>query len=322
MENRKRAFVAGHRGLVGSALVRELVRRGDYEPIVRTRDELDLRDPAATLSFFERERPEIVLLAAAKVGGIGANIRLPADFIRDNLLIQSSVIEAAHQTRVQRLVFFGSSCIYPRDARQPICETELLRGPLEPTNEAYAVAKIAGIRMVQAYRRQHGHRWICLMPTNLYGPGDNFDLEDAHMVPALIRRFHEAKLARARALTLWGTGTPRRELLHVADLARATFLALDRYDEDGILNVGTGEDATIADIAKLVGQTVGFAGDIDFDTSRPDGVPRKLLDVTRLAAIGFTPSVALRDGLGETYRWYTGALTSDLPRGVAGSACV
>ena len=303
MTDRRRVFVAGHRGLVGSALVRRLEREA-VEILTRTRSELDLRDPAAVRAFFERERPDEVYLAAAKVGGILANSTYPADFIRDNLQIQTSVIDAAHRVGVERFVFLGSSCIYPKHAPQPIPESALLTGPLEPTNEWYAVAKIAGIKMVQAYRRQYGFPGISLMPTNLYGPGDNFDLETSHVLPALIRKFHEAKEVGHAPVTLWGTGTPRREFLHVDDLADAAVFLAEHYDGEAIVNVGTGKDISIAELARLVQEIVGHQGEIVYDRSKPDGTPRKLLDVSRLHALGWRPRIGLREGIASTYAWF------------------
>jgi len=299
-----RIFVAGHRGLVGSAIVRRLAAEGYRAVMVRGREELDLRDPAATARFFEAQRPEYVFLAAARVGGILANATRPAEFIHDNLAIETSVIHAAYESGVKKLEFLGSSCIYPRLAPQPIAESELLAGPLEPTNEWYAVAKIAGIKMAQAYRRQYGFRAISLMPTNLYGPGDHFDLESSHVVPALIRKFHEAQASGAREVVLWGTGAPRREFLHVDDLAAAAVFLMREYDSEEILNVGAGEDVTIRELAEMVAGIAGYGGGIRFDPSKPDGAPRKLLDVSRLRALGWRPAIGLREGIQSTYRWY------------------
>jgi GDP-L-fucose synthase len=299
----ERVFVAGHRGLVGSALVRRLAAEG-VEPVVRTRAELDLTDPAAVDRFFGRERPTHVYLAAARVGGILANATRPADFIRDNLAIELNVIEASRAHGVEKLLFLGSSCIYPRLAPQPMREDALLTGPLEPTNEAYAIAKIAGIAMLSAYRRQHGLRGIALMPTNLYGPGDDFSLEGSHVLPALLRKVHEAKASRAPSVTVWGTGTPRREFLHVDDLADAAVFLMRRYDAPEPINVGTGTDLTIAELAERICRVVGYAGRVEYDTSKPDGTPRKLLDVSRLGALGWRASIGLDEGLASTYRWY------------------
>ena len=297
-------YVAGHRGLVGSALVRRLRAEGYENLILRSREEVDLRDPAAVDRFFAEERPEYVFLAAAKVGGIWANATYPADFIRDNLQIQVNVIDAAYRYGIKKLVFFGSSCIYPKHAPQPLKEEYLLTGPLEPTNEAYAVAKIAGLKMLQAYRRQYGFCGICLMPTNLYGPGDNFDPQTSHVLPALIRRFHEAKVRAQRQVVVWGTGTPRREFLHVDDLADAAVFLMRHYEEERPINVGVGEDVSIRELAELVAEVVGYQGEIVFDPSKPDGTPRKLLDVSRLHGLGWRASIPLREGLRQTYEWY------------------
>lgn len=297
-------FVAGHRGLVGSAILRRLQIAGFGNFVLRTHAELDLCNAMAVEAFFERERPQYVFMAAARVGGIHANNTYPADFIRDNLLVQNTVIDAAWRFGVKKLVFLGSSCIYPKFAPQPISEECLLTGPLEPTNEWYAIAKIAGIKMCQAYRRQYGFNAISLMPTNLYGPGDNFDLASSHVLPALIRKFHEAKVGRAPQVTIWGSGTPRREFLHVDDLADACVFLAQTYDGEDIVNVGVGEDIAIADLAALVQRVVGYEGDLVFDTSKPDGTPRKLLDVSRLGSLGWRASVGLEEGVRETYRWY------------------
>jgi GDP-L-fucose synthase len=299
-----RVFVAGHRGLVGSALVRRLEAEGFERLLLRTRSELDLTDPAAVDRFFAEQRPQYVFLAAAKVGGIVANDTYPADFIRDNLAIQLNVIDAAHRHGVEKLLFLGSSCVYPKHAPQPMKEEHLLTGVLEPTNEAYAIAKIAGIKMCEAYRRQYGARFISVMPTNLYGPNDNFDLETSHVLPALIRRFHEAKQNGAPAVTLWGTGTPRREFLHVDDLADACVHLMRSYDEAGLVNIGWGRDIPIRELAELVAHTVGYEGSLEWDSSRPDGTPRKLLDTSRLTALGWTPRIELEDGIRQTYDWY------------------
>jgi GDP-L-fucose synthase len=299
-----RVFVAGHRGLVGSAIVRRLRAEGFTNLILRPRSELDLRDQKATEEFFAAEKPHYVFLAAAKVGGILANATRPADFIRDNIQIQTNVIDASFRHGVRKLLFLGSSCIYPREAPQPIVESSLLTGPLEPTNEPYAIAKIAGIRMLQSYRRQYGFRGIALMPTNLYGPNDNFDVETSHVIPALLRRFHEAKVSGAREVVVWGTGRPRREFLYVDDLADAAVFLMRHYDGEDIINVGWGEDITISELAQLVARVVGFEGRIAFDPSRPDGTPRKLLDVSRLRTFGWRPKVPLSEGLAATYHWY------------------
>jgi GDP-L-fucose synthase len=296
--------VAGHRGLVGAAVVRALERAGYHNRLLRTHAELDLTEQSAVRAMFERERPEVVILAAARVGGIHANSTQPATFIRDNLLIQDNVIDAAHRSGVAKFVFLGSSCIYPKLAPQPIREASLLTGPLEPTNEWYAVAKIAGLKMCQAYRRQYGFNAISLMPTNLYGPGDNFDLQNSHVLPALIRRFHEAKERRDPAISIWGTGTPRREFLHVDDMADAVVFLLRHYDDEGIVNVGWGEDVTIRELAELVRKVCGFQGDLGFDASKPDGTPRKLLDTTRLTGLGWRPKITLEAGVKGTYEWF------------------
>ncbi|MCC3654430.1 GDP-L-fucose synthase [Streptomyces sp. S07_1.15] len=302
-----RIFVAGHRGLVGSAVTRRLTADG-HEVVTRGRDELDLRDAARTESFLRDVRPDAVVLAAAKVGGIMANSTYPVQFLEDNLRIQLSVIAGAHAAGTGRLLFLGSSCIYPKLAPQPIREDALLTGPLEPTNEPYALAKIAGITQVRAYRRQYGASYISAMPTNLYGPGDNFDLETSHVLPALIRRFHEAKESGAPEVTLWGTGTPRREFLHVDDLAAACAVLLRSYDGDDPVNVGCGEDLTIRELAETVREVTGYPGRIAFDAGRPDGTPRKLLDISRISALGWKPRVPLRDGIAAVYAgWRAGA---------------
>ena len=299
-----RIFVAGHRGLVGSAIVRCLRRQGHDNLILASRDQLDLTDQAAVEAFFAHERPQYVFLAAAKVGGIHANNCYPAEFIRDNLAIQTHVIHTAWRTRVTKLVFLGSSCIYPKLAPQPMTEDCLLNGPLEPTNEWYAVAKIAGIKMCQAYRRQYGFNAISLMPTNLYGPGDNFDLASSHVLPALLRKCHEAKVQGAAQVEVWGTGRPRREFLHVDDLADAAVFLMEHYDDERIINVGTGEDIAIAELAELAREVTGYRGGIVYNADMPDGTPRKLLDVSRLRALGWRPRIALREGMAATYCWF------------------
>lgn len=304
MSKDARIFVAGHRGLVGSAIIRRLDSLGCNNLVTRTHSELDLTDQAAVHGFFEQEAPEYVFLAAAHVGGIHANDAYPADFIGTNLAIQSHVIDSAYRTGIRKLLFLGSSCIYPRLAPQPISEDSLLTGPLEPTNEWYAVAKIAGIKMCQAYRRQHGFDAICLMPTNLYGPGDNFHPENSHVLPALIRRFHEAKLKNQESVTIWGSGTPRREFLHVDDLADACVFLMDNYSDERIINVGVGGDISIAGLANMVARVVGFEGRIEQDLSRPDGTPRKLLDINRLSELGWRAQIGLEEGIRGTYRWY------------------
>lgn len=309
MRKSDRIFVAGHRGLVGSAIMRRL-RAGGYENVItRSRADLDLEDQAAVREFFRRERPDVVFLAAAKVGGIHANNTYPADFIYSNLIIECNVVHSAFLSGVRKLLFLGSSCIYPKLAPQPLKEEYLLSGPLEPTNEAYAVAKIAGIELCAAYNRQHGTDFISAMPTNLYGPGDNYDLENSHVLPALIRKFHEAKERGDRSVTVWGTGTPRREFLYADDMADACVFVMERMhaaDCGGIVNVGTGVDVTIAELAKIVAEVVGFEGDIVFDTSRPDGTPRKLLDVGRLHAAGWCATTPLRDGIRLALSEYLG----------------
>jgi len=297
-------YVAGHRGLVGSAIVRRLEREGFENLVLRTSAEVDLRNQAAVDAFFAEEKPEYVFLAAAKVGGIHANNTYPADFIRDNLQIQTHVIDAAYRNGVKKLAFLGSSCIYPKMAPQPLKEEYLLTGPLEATNEWYAIAKIAGIKMCQAYRRQYGFNAISLMPTNLYGPNDNFDLETSHVLPAMIRKFHEAKEQGHAEVTLWGTGGPRREFLHVDDLADACLFLMRHYDDEEIINVGAGEDVTIRELAELVQKTVGFEGDIVWDDTKPDGTPRKLMDVSRLHALGWQAQTPLVKGITDVYRWY------------------
>jgi len=299
-----KVYIAGHRGLVGSAIWRHLQAQGFTALVGATSSEADLRDRGATTAFFERERPEVVVDAAAKVGGILANSTYPADFLSDNLRIQVNVMDAAQETGVERLLFLGSSCIYPKLAEQPIKESSLLTGALEPTNDAYAIAKIAGILQVQANRRQHGCRWISAMPTNLYGPNDNFDPQSSHVLPALIRRFHEAKEISASEVVLWGTGTPRREFLHVDDLAAASLFLLENYDSAETINVGVGEDVTIRELAEIVADVVGYGGELVQDTAKPDGTPRKLLDVSRINDLGWKATVALRDGVASTYEWF------------------
>jgi GDP-L-fucose synthase len=297
-------FVAGQSGLVGSAIRRALDARGFSNLLDVPRAALELRDQVAVERFFSARRPEYVFMAAAKVGGIVANDAYPADFIRDNLQIQTNVIDAAHRYGARKFCFLGSSCIYPRLAAQPLKEDSLLTGPLEPTNQWYAVAKIAGIKMCQAYAKQHGFNAISVMPTNLYGPGDNFNLQTAHVLPALLRKFHAAKEARAPTVTVWGSGTPRRELLYVDDLADAVCFLMENYESPEIINVGVGEDITIAELAALIGRIVGFDGEMVFDLTKPDGTPRKVLDVTKAAQLGWRPRTALADGIRTTYAWY------------------
>lgn len=304
MHKEAKIYVAGHRGLVGSAILRKLRAEGYSNIVTRTHQELDLTNQQAVYQFFEVERPEYVFLAAAKVGGILANSTYPADFIRENLLIQTNVIDAAYRYGVKKLLFLGSSCIYPKFAPQPIKEEYLLTGALEPTNEPYAVAKIAGIKMCQAYNKQYGTNFISVMPTNLYGPGDNFDLETSHVLPALIRKFHEAKVTGAPYVVVWGSGTPRREFLHVDDLADACVFLMNNYDSSEIINIGVGEDLTIAELAQLIKKIVGYKGEIVFDRTKPDGTPRKLLDVSKLFNLGWRPRIRLEDGIRSTYEWF------------------
>ena len=313
MEKDAKIYVAGHRGLVGSAIVRRLEAGGWHNLLTRTRAELDLTDRPAVLDFLASERPEYVFDAAARVGGIHANNEYPADFIRDNLLIQMNVIDGAHRAGSKKFLFLGSSCIYPKLAPQPMAEDSLLTGPLEPTNEWYAIAKIAGIKLCESYNRQYGRDYRSVMPTNLYGPGDNFHPENSHVLPALMRRFHEAQADRVEQVTIWGTGTPRREFMHVDDLASAAVhvmsLSKTSYDEVvpqriSHVNVGTGEDLSIAELAQAVATTTGYEGQLVFDTSKPDGTPRKLLDVSRLARLGWRARIGLQEGLESTYRWY------------------
>ena len=299
-----RIYVAGHRGLVGSSVVRALQTRGYVRLILRDHRYLDLTDQAAVRQFFDTERPEVVITAAARVGGIHANNSRPARFIRDNLLIQDNVIDAAYRSGVKKFVFLASSCIYPKNAPQPIKEDYLLTGPLEPTNKSYAIAKIAGLKMCQAYRREYGFNAISLMPTNLYGPGDNFDLQNSHVLPALIRRFHEAKIRGDESVTVWGSGTPRREFLHADDLADAILYLLHAYDAEPIVNVGWGQDVTIRELAEIVLSVIGYRGRLVFDPTKPDGTPRKLLDVARLSQIGWKPRITLVDGIAQTYAWF------------------
>ncbi len=299
-----RIYVAGHRGLVGGAVFRALEAQGYRNLVGRTHHELDLTEQTPVRQFFDSERPDAVIMAAARVGGIHANNSRPATFIRDNLIIQDNVIDAAYRSGVAKFVFLGSSCIYPKLAPQPIKEDYLLTGSLEPTNEWYAIAKIAGIKMCQAYRRQFGFNAIALMPTNLYGPGDNFDLEQSHVLPALIRRFHEATLRGDRRVVVWGSGTPRREFLHVEDMADAVVHLLKTYDAEPIVNLGWGEDVTIRELVELVRSVVGFEGEVEWDATKPDGTPRKLLDTTRLTDLGWRPKITLRSGIESTYRWF------------------
>ena len=305
-----RVYVAGHRGLVGSAIWRHLTDQGFTDLVGSSSSQVDLRDRDQTFAFFAAHRPDVVIDAAAKVGGILANNTYPADFLSDNLRIQVNVMDAAKDHGVEKLLFLGSSCIYPRLADQPIHESSLLTGPLEPTNDAYAIAKIAGILQVQANRRQHGRHWISAMPTNLYGPGDNFDPQDSHLLPGLIGRFHQAAVSKADQVVVWGTGTPRRELLHVDDLAEAALFLLESYDDDQTINVGVGEDVTIRELAEIVADVVGFDGELVQDPTKPDGTPRKLLDVSRINDLGWRARTPLREGIASTYAWYLEHLTT------------
>jgi GDP-L-fucose synthase len=299
----KRVWIAGHRGMVGGAMVRHLEKE-NCTILTTCRDKLDLRDSGAVLRWLQAEKPQAVVLAAAKVGGIVANDTWPADFLYDNLAIQNAIIHGSFEAGVEKLLFLGSSCIYPKFAPQPIAEDALLTGSLEPTNEWYAVAKIAGIKLCQAYRRQHGRDFISAMPTNLYGPGDNFDLTSSHVIPALMRKAHKAKQTRAPSMTAWGTGTPRREFLHVDDCASALVFLLKTYSDDSHVNVGSGTDVTIDELARLVMRVVGFEGELVHDASKPDGTPRKLMSNAKLAAMGWSPAIGLEEGLRSTYRWF------------------
>jgi GDP-L-fucose synthase len=297
-------YVAGHKGLVGSALLRNLQKNGYRNLLVRTRQELDLRQSDDVRNFFSRAKPEAVVIAAAKVGGIKANSDYPVEFLLENLQIQNNLIAASFEFGVKKLLFLGSSCVYPKLAAQPIREESLLAGPLEPTNEPYAIAKIAGIKLCQAYAQQYGMNFICAMPTNIYGPGDNFDLAKSHVLAALIRKVHEAKLRNQREVTIWGTGTPRREFLHADDLADALRFLLENYNSSEIINVGSGEDLTIRELVEIVARVIGFEIDLVFDSTKPDGTPRKLLDTTRLQALGWKPRISLNDGIQQTYHWF------------------
>ena len=296
-------YVAGHAGLVGSALVRALETKGQSW-VGSTRAELDLLDRAKVCEYIADTQPSAVIVAAARVGGIVANNSLPVEFLTDNIRISTNILDACHDAKIPRVLFLGSSCIYPRMAPQPIKEEYLLTGPLEPTNESYAIAKIAGLKLVQAYRRQHGHRWISAMPTNLYGPGDNFDLETSHVLPATLRKFVTAHENGNKVVEMWGTGSPQREFLHVDDLAEACLHLLEHYDDESPINIGTGQDITINQLAEIVAEIVGYKGEVFWDTSRPDGTPRKLLDVSRIMRTGWKPSISLRDGIEDTYKWY------------------
>jgi GDP-L-fucose synthase len=304
MRKDSKIFVAGHRGLVGSAIVRRLRAEGFDNLLLRTRDELDLTDAIAVRRFFDVERPQYVFFSAAKVGGIWANDTFPAEFITENLQLALNTIQAAHRSGVEKLLFLGSSCIYPKFAPQPMKEEHLLTGVLEPTNEPYAVAKIAGIKLCQSYNRQYGTRFISAMPTNLYGPGDNFDLATSHVLPALLRKFHEARESGAPRVVVWGSGTPRREFLHVDDLAEACLFLMENYESSEIVNVGTGTDVAIGELAELIAEIVEYPGEIVFDSTKPDGTPRKLLDVSRLSDLGWRAQIPLREGVERTYEWY------------------
>jgi len=304
MELDSKIYIAGHRGLVGSAIHRKLKEKGYANIIGRTHKELDLERQAQVESFFQEQRPEYVFLGAAKVGGIWANNSLPAEFIYSNIIVEVNVIHSAYLTGVKKLLFLGSSCIYPKHCPQPMKEEYLLTGPLEATNEPYAVAKIAGIKTCQSYNRQYGTNYISVMPTNLYGPNDNFDLDTSHVLAAMIRKFHEAKIKSYPSVTIWGSGTPKREFLYVDDLADACIFLMNQYDESDIINIGCGEDISIAELALLVKDKVGYAGDIEYDTEKPDGTPRKLLDVGKLRRLGWKPKISLEEGIGKTYEWY------------------
>jgi GDP-L-fucose synthase len=297
-------FVAGHRGMVGSAIHGKLREQGFSKLLGRTRAELDLLDRNAVRAFFEKERPSVVIDAAAKVGGILANNEQPVEFLLQNLTIQNNLIEAAADFGARKLLFLGSSCIYPKMAPQPIPESALLTGPLEPTNDAYAIAKIAGIKLCQSYAREYGKNFISGMPTNLYGPHDNYDLHNSHVLPAFIRKVHEAKKSGAKSITVWGSGTPRREFLHTTDLAEACVFLLENYDEPDLVNIGCGEDVTIRELAETVCDVLGFEGTLEFDTSKPDGTPRKLLDISKIKSLGWTPRIPLREGIADAYRWF------------------
>jgi len=304
MNKGEKIFVAGYRGLVGSALIRQLEREGFHNLPKRDRSQLDLADKQAVHGFFAQEKPAIVIVAAAKVGGIKANNDFPVEFLLDNLRIQNNVIHAAREAGVRKLLFLGSSCIYPKFAPQPIPETALLTGSLEPTNEAYAIAKIAGIKLCQAFSREYGANFISAMPTNLYGPNDNFDLNTSHVLAALLRKAHEAKMGKVRELIVWGSGKPRREFLHVDDLASACLFLLEHYDSPEIINIGCGEDISICELAELICDVVGFEGELAWDTTKPDGTPRKLLEITKLGNLGWQPTIPLREGIAQTYDWF------------------
>lgn len=297
-------YVAGHGGLVGSAIVRAIESQGEHSWVGKSRAELDLLDRRSTFDFLVTARPDAVIIAAAKVGGIQANNSFPVEFLSENLQIETNLIDGAHAANIQKLLFLGSSCVYPKHAQQPIKEEYLLTGELEKTNEAYALAKISGLKLVQAYRRQYGHSWISAMPTNMYGPGDNFDRETSHVLPALIRKLDDARIEKAPSVTLWGSGKPRREFLYADDLGRAALFLLENYDGEIPINVGTGKDLTILELAELIGNIVGYSGEILWDMGKPDGTPQKLLDTTRLTSLGWDPDVSLEAGIQETYKWY------------------
>lgn len=297
-------YVAGHKGLVGSAIVRAIEAEGNHTWVGRTRSELDLLDRKAVFEFLAKEQPDAIVIAAAKVGGIQANNSFPVEFLSENLQIETNLMDGAHAAGIEKLLFLGSSCVYPKMAQQPIKEEYLLTGELEKTNEAYALAKISGLKLVQAYRKQYGHKWISAMPTNMYGPGDNFDIETSHVLPALIRKFHDAKTAGSPAVTLWGSGLPKREFLHADDLGRACVFLLEKYDDEVAINVGVGEDISVSDLAEQIKQIVGFEGEMAWDKTKPDGTPRKLLDVSRISALGWKPEITLIDGIQSTYDWF------------------
>jgi GDP-L-fucose synthase len=299
-----RIYVAGHRGLVGSAIVRAIEAEGKHTWIGRTRSELDLLDRKAVFEFLANEKPDAVVIAAAKVGGIHANDTYPVEFLSENLQIEANLMDGSHAAKIKKLLFLGSSCVYPKLAQQPIKEEYLLTGELEKTNEAYALAKISGLKLLQAYRKQYGQKWISAMPTNMYGPGDNFDLENSHVLPALIRKFHDAKTQRSASVNLWGTGSPKREFLHSDDLGSASIFLLENYDDDVAINVGVGEDIAIKDLAELIKGVVGFEGEIEWDFTKPDGTPRKLLDVSRIESLGWKATISLEDGIRSTYEWF------------------
>lgn len=303
-------YVAGHRGLVGSAIVRSIESQGEHTWIGRTRAELNLLDRDSVFSFLASETPDAVVIAAAKVGGIHANSTFPVQFLSENMQIETNLMDGSHSAGIEKLLFLGSSCVYPKFAQQPIKEEYLLTGELESSNEAYALAKISGLKLVQAYRKQYGHKWISAMPTNMYGSGDNFDLENSHVLPALIRKFHDAKQQNDENVTLWGTGSPKREFLHADDLGTACVFLLENYDSDVPINIGTGKDISIAELASLIKEIVGFEGGIIWDSSKPDGTPRKLLDVSRIRNLGWAPETELRSGITSTYQWYENQIDS------------